>query len=68
MEIRDNVCTYIRFKGDCSFKKMAFNEVDAMIFALLSYVDFRGILDFNIVISHYITIHSLFSEVSLENI
>ncbi|WP_288154482.1 Mbeg1-like protein [uncultured Sharpea sp.] len=45
MEIRDNVCTYIRFKGDCSFKKMAFNEVDAMIFALLSYVDFRGILD-----------------------
>ena len=39
MEIRDNVCTYIRFKGDCSFKKMAFNEVDAMIFALLSYVD-----------------------------
>lgn len=44
MENRDNVCTYIRFKGDCSFKKMSFNEVDAMIFALLSYVDFRQIL------------------------
>ncbi len=40
----NDVLTYIEWRGDLSFSQSGFNEVDNLIFALLSYFDFRGIL------------------------
>ncbi len=34
---------YLNWRGDLSFSHAPINEVDGMIFALLSYIDFRGI-------------------------
>ncbi|MBR7098042.1 MAG: hypothetical protein IKC59_01375, partial [Clostridia bacterium] len=35
---------YLKWRGDLSFKQAPINEVDSLIFSLLSYVDFRGIV------------------------
>lgn len=40
-----NICEYVKKKGDKPLKEMAFNEVDNVICASLSYIDFDGILD-----------------------
>ena len=40
----NDILTYIEWRGDLSFSQSGFNEVDNLIFALLSYFDFRGIL------------------------
>ncbi len=34
---------YLNWRGDLSFSHAPINEVDGMIFSLLSYIDFRGI-------------------------
>lgn len=43
---QENVTTYVRFRGDLSFKDSPFNEIDALIFTLLSYIDFKGIASY----------------------
>lgn len=35
---------YIKINGDKTYKEMPFNEIDAVIYTMISYVDFRGIL------------------------
>lgn len=47
MKRRDNVTTYVRFRGDRSFKEDPFNEIDALIFTLLCYFDFNGIVPYD---------------------
>lgn len=39
-----NVMDYIKWRGDIPFEACGLNEVDNLIFCLLSYVDFDGIL------------------------
>ncbi|MDF2510633.1 MAG: hypothetical protein K0S04_499 [Herbinix sp.] len=40
----NNILDYIRWRGDLSFEVSPFNEVDNMILAKLSYLNFRGII------------------------
>jgi hypothetical protein len=40
----NDVLTYIEWRGDLSFSQSGFNEVDNLIFSLLSYFDFKDIL------------------------
>lgn len=47
IERNENVITYVRMRGDLSFVKDPFNDVDALIFTLLSYFDFYGIVPDN---------------------
>ena len=35
---------YVKWRGDLSFREAPFNEVDSLIFSLLSYIDFQGIV------------------------
>ena len=42
-----NVLDYIYYYGNYTFKDKPFNEIDNVIFSLLSYVDFNGILSKN---------------------
>lgn len=37
-----NIMGYLDWLGDVSFAGMPFNEIDALIFAQLSYLDLRG--------------------------
>ena len=47
MERKDNVTTYVRFLGHLSFRKMPFNEIDALIFSMLTYFDWNSIVSSN---------------------
>lgn len=47
MERKDNIITYVRFLGHLSFRKMPFNEIDALIFSMLSYFDWKSIVSSN---------------------
>lgn len=38
----DNLFTYVKFRGDISFKRQPFNENDAMVFAVLVAIDLEG--------------------------
>ena len=38
--IQENIFTYLRVRGSIDFKDDPFNEIDAMIFSILSYIDF----------------------------
>ncbi|MCQ2528785.1 MAG: DUF2974 domain-containing protein [Saccharofermentans sp.] len=40
----DTFFEYLKWRGDLSFSKVAFNDVDAAIFARLSYMPFDGIV------------------------
>lgn len=42
-----NISDYIKWRGDVSFKYSVFNEVDALIFSQLSYLDFEDIVSEN---------------------
>lgn len=44
MEYKDNVYTYLKWRGDLSVKDDPFNEVDALILSELSYIEFEGIV------------------------
>ncbi|MCR5699508.1 MAG: DUF2974 domain-containing protein [Treponemataceae bacterium] len=44
----NNICDYIAWRGDLSFKNAPFNEVDAMILAQLSYLHLDGIASNNL--------------------
>ncbi len=35
----DNILTYLKWRGDLSFEEKPFNEVDSLIFALISYIE-----------------------------
>ena len=35
---------YLKWRGDLSFRQAEINEVDSLIFSLLSYIDFQGIV------------------------
>lgn len=39
-----NIIDYIEWRGDLTFRQSPFNYVDNLIFATLSYADFRGIV------------------------
>ena len=39
-----DVFTYINWRGDLTFRKSQFNEVDNLIFSVLAYATFEGIL------------------------
>ena len=39
-----NIFSYLDYYGDISFQKVCFNDADALIFALLSYVEFDQIV------------------------
>lgn len=39
------ISSYIRKYGHLSFKELEFNEVDNVILAVLSYLDFDGIIE-----------------------
>lgn len=47
MERKDNIITYVRFLGHLSFRKMPFNEIDALIFSMLTYFDWNSIVSSN---------------------
>lgn len=40
-----NIIDYIKWRGDLSFSKSSFNEVDGLIFSMLSYLIFDGIVE-----------------------
>lgn len=39
-----NIISYLKWRGDLSFKERSFNEVDNLILAAVSYLDFEGIV------------------------
>jgi uncharacterized membrane protein HdeD (DUF308 family) len=39
-----NILTYLKWRGDLSFKEQPFNEVDNLILAAVSYLDLEGIV------------------------
>ena len=39
-----NICDYIIWRGDLSFEIEPFNEVDNLLLANLSYLNFSGII------------------------
>ena len=39
-----NVFDYLKWRGDLSFHKDGFNEVDNLVFASLAYIDYEGIV------------------------
>lgn len=39
-----NIIDYVKWRGDLSFKNAPFNEVDGLIFSMLSYLIFDGIV------------------------
>lgn len=40
-----NIIDYLNWRGDLSFETSAFNEVDGLIFSLLSYIDWSDVVD-----------------------
>ena len=47
----DNVITYMKFRGDLPFKQFPLNEVDGMVFTLLSGFDYEGLFEDKITVS-----------------
>lgn len=39
----DNLVTFLKFRGDISFKKQPFGEIDAMILAVLASINYEGV-------------------------
>ena len=39
-----NLLSYIIWRGDISFLERPFNEVDNLVFSMISYIDFRGLV------------------------
>ncbi len=39
-----NILSYIKWRGDISFAERPFNEVDNLVFAMLSYIDFSVVI------------------------
>lgn len=44
----NNIFDYLEWRGDLSFEKDGFNEVDNLIMSVLAYVEFDGIVPLNI--------------------
>lgn len=42
-----NIIDYIKWRGDISFSESPFNEIDGLIFANLSYINFSGLFEEN---------------------
>lgn len=47
----DNVFTYLKFRGDLTFSKEPFCELDSMVFAILVGLDYRGLFSNRITVS-----------------
>lgn len=43
-EKTDDIYTYLKFRGDLDLKNYPLNEVDALIFSELSYIQFENIV------------------------
>ncbi len=41
----DNILKYIQANKDLTYQEKAFNEIDALIYSLLPYIDFRGLIN-----------------------
>lgn len=39
-----NIIDYIERRGDITFAEQEFNEIDSLVFAMLSYIDFTDVL------------------------
>lgn len=48
MSTLNNICDYLEWRGDLSFEKDEFNEVDNLIMSVFSYVEFEGIVPLSI--------------------
>lgn len=44
MDNSNNILSYIKWRGDIDLSALPFNEVDGLAFAVLSYIDFSGIV------------------------
>ena len=42
-----NIINYINKYGHLTFEELKYNELDDLVFSVLSYVDFDGILENN---------------------
>lgn len=42
--LKSDICDYIDWRGDLSFEVSPFNDVDALIFAQLSYLNYSGLV------------------------
>lgn len=47
MDNTNNILSYIKWRGDISLNALPFGEVDGLVFAVLSYIDFKGIVSNN---------------------
>ena len=43
----NTIFDYIDWRGDLTFTQSPFNEIDAVIFTQLAYIDFTGIVNSN---------------------
>lgn len=41
----ENILTYVRFRKDIPFWREPFNEADAVVFSILSYLDYTGLIE-----------------------
>ena len=39
----DNLITYVKFRGDLSFKQQKFNENDAMVLVIVTSIDYEDL-------------------------
>lgn len=44
MDNTNNILSYIKWRGDIGLNTLPFGEVDGLVFAVLSYIDFKGIV------------------------
>jgi len=61
-----NMFDYINWRGDLDFKTDPFNEVDNLIMSNIVYVDLRGIIDFDDVMSIQKTATAYFNKYDLK--
>ena len=40
----NNVFSYLKWRGDIDLEKAPFNEIDALVLSVFSYVDLNGIV------------------------
>ncbi|MEG0368050.1 MAG: hypothetical protein RR585_14505, partial [Coprobacillus sp.] len=40
----DNILKYLNWRGDMTFQERPFNELDALVCALLGYIEWDGIV------------------------
>ncbi len=61
-----NVFDYLKWRGDLSFQQDGFNEVDNLVFAGLSYIDYEGVVPTG-TCAHSITMAQAAAQLKAEN-